>query len=179
MKRSLELKQPHHKHSKNKYDGRSLIESKKKSNLHNNMITFQREFSRKNRHLSIKISDIFLKRTSIGCWEPNLFQDVYNLYKILNHYLFSQKSSIIDVWQGPIYAPEKQSLEEFCKKCVLKNTAKFTGKRLCQSFFLNKVAGLTPAISVSQNATEWLLLVSDIFVKLYVETSGSIYSFFI
>ena len=29
--------------------------------------------------------------------------------------------------------------EVFCKKGVLKNFAKFTGKHLCQSFFLNKV----------------------------------------
>ena len=32
--------------------------------------------------------------------------------------------------------------EVFCKKGVPKNFAKFTGKRLCQSFFFNKVAGL-------------------------------------
>ena len=30
----------------------------------------------------------------------------------------------------------------FCKKGVLKNFAKFTGKHLCQSLFLNKAAGL-------------------------------------
>ena len=29
----------------------------------------------------------------------------------------------------------------FCKKGVLKNFAKFTGKHLCQSLFFNKVAG--------------------------------------
>ena len=32
----------------------------------------------------------------------------------------------------------------FCKKDVLKNFAKFTGKRLYQSLFFNKVAGLMP-----------------------------------
>ena len=30
----------------------------------------------------------------------------------------------------------------FCKKGVLRNFSKFTGKHLCQSFFFNKVAGL-------------------------------------
>ena len=35
----------------------------------------------------------------------------------------------------------------FCKKVVLRNFAKFTGKHLCQSLFLNKVAGLRPEIS--------------------------------
>ena len=33
----------------------------------------------------------------------------------------------------------------FCKKDVLRNFAKFTGKHLCQSLFFNKVAGLRPA----------------------------------
>ena len=32
----------------------------------------------------------------------------------------------------------------FCKKGVLRNFAKFTGKNLCQSLFLNKVPGLKP-----------------------------------
>ena len=35
--------------------------------------------------------------------------------------------------------------EVFCKKDVLINFAKFTGKHLCRSLFFNKVAGLTPA----------------------------------
>ena len=34
--------------------------------------------------------------------------------------------------------------EVFCKKGVLKSFANFTGKHLCQSLFLNKVAGLRP-----------------------------------
>ena len=33
----------------------------------------------------------------------------------------------------------------FCKKDVLRNFAKFTGKHLCQSLYFNKVAGLRPA----------------------------------
>ena len=35
--------------------------------------------------------------------------------------------------------------EVFCKKGVLRNFAKFTGKYLCQSLFFNKVVGLRPA----------------------------------
>ena len=35
--------------------------------------------------------------------------------------------------------------EVLCKKGVLKNSTKFTGKHLCQSLFFNKVAGLRPA----------------------------------
>ena len=33
----------------------------------------------------------------------------------------------------------------FCKTGVLRNFAKLPGKHLCQSFFFNKVAGLSPA----------------------------------
>ena len=32
--------------------------------------------------------------------------------------------------------------EVFCKKGILRNFAKLTGKHLCQSLFFNKVAGL-------------------------------------
>ena len=35
--------------------------------------------------------------------------------------------------------------EVFCKKGVLRNLAKFTGKHLFQSLFFNKVAGLKAA----------------------------------
>ena len=35
--------------------------------------------------------------------------------------------------------------EVFCKKGVLRNFVKFTGKHLCQSLFFNKVTGLRPA----------------------------------
>ena len=34
--------------------------------------------------------------------------------------------------------------EAFFKKGLLRSFAKFTGKHLCQSFFLNKIAGLRP-----------------------------------
>ena len=34
--------------------------------------------------------------------------------------------------------------EVFCKKDVLRNFAKFTGKHLCQSLFFNKVAEPSP-----------------------------------
>ena len=35
--------------------------------------------------------------------------------------------------------------EMFCKKGVLRNFAKFTGKHVCQNLFFKKVAGLSPA----------------------------------
>ena len=42
------------------------------------------------------------------------------------------------------YIMQKQPQKVFYKKCVLKNFTKFTEKRLCQSLFFNKVAGLGP-----------------------------------
>ena len=41
--------------------------------------------------------------------------------------------------------------EVFCKKEVLRNFAKFTGKHLCQSFFFNKVAGLQACNFILKN----------------------------
>ena len=43
----------------------------------------------------------------------------------------------------------------FCKKGVLRNFAKFTGKNLCQSLFFNKVAGLVVFLSTAL-LTEYL-----------------------
>ena len=52
--------------------------------------------------------------------------------------LYSQRRSIDDFVKWQL---QKQSPEVFCKTDVLKNFAKSTGKRLCQSLFFNKVAG--------------------------------------
>ena len=38
----------------------------------------------------------------------------------------------------------RNRLEVFCKKGVLRNFEKFTGKHLCQSLLFNKVAGIRP-----------------------------------
>ena len=40
-----------------------------------------------------------------------------------------------------INSSQKQPSEVFCKKVVLRNFAKFTGKQLCQSLFLIKLLG--------------------------------------
>ena len=45
---------------------------------------------------------------------------------------------------------QKQPPEVFCKRGVFRNFRKFTGKQLCQSFFFNKVAGLSPAILLNK-----------------------------
>ena len=52
----------------------------------------------------------------------------------------------------------------FCKKGVLRNFAKFTGKHLCQSLFFNKVAGLSPATLLKKRL--WHRCFPGDFVKL-------------
>ena len=54
------------------------------------------------------------------------------------HYFYWCMNTLTNVHQ-------KQSLEVFCKKGVLRNVTKFTGKHQCQSLFFNKVAELRPA----------------------------------
>ena len=51
---------------------------------------------------------------------------------------------------------QKHLPESFSKKVVLKSLAKFTGKRLCRSLFLNEVAGL-----------QWLLQFQAKMLLLY------------
>ena len=42
--------------------------------------------------------------------------------------------------------------ELFCKKCVLKNFTKFTGKHLRQSLFFKKVAGIRLQLSLKKDS---------------------------
>ena len=42
--------------------------------------------------------------------------------------------------------------EVFCKIGVLRNFAKFTGKRLCESLFFNNVAGLRAATLLKRDS---------------------------
>ena len=51
---------------------------------------------------------------------------------------------------------DRNSLPEvFCKKGVLRNFSKFTGKHLCQSLFLNKVAAPRPATLLKNRLWHW------------------------
>ena len=71
------------------------------------------------------------------------------------------------------YASKKLDLarssrpDVFCKKGVLRNVAKYTGKHLCRSLFFNKVAGLrhlwrTPLVVLSA----WQCFFCEAFTKL-------------
>ena len=57
--------------------------------------------------------------------------------------------------------------EVFCKKGVVRNSAKLTGKQLRQSLFFNKVAGLRPATSLKKTLTQ---VFSCEFCKIYKNT---------
>ena len=45
--------------------------------------------------------------------------------------------------------------EVFCRKGVLRNFAKYTGKHLCQSLFFNKVACLSSATLLKKKIWHW------------------------
>ena len=47
-----------------------------------------------------------------------------------------------------MFQVQRNRPEEFCKKGVLKNSTKFTGKRLNWGFFCNKAGGWRPATSL-------------------------------
>ena len=53
--------------------------------------------------------------------------------------------------------------EVFSKKGVYKNFAKFTGKHLCQSLFLNKVADHRPATLLKRNFGTGVLIFKNTF----------------
>ena len=85
----------------------------------------------------------------------------------------------------------KQPPEVLCKKGVLTNFTKFTGKHLCQSLFFNKVAGLRIPVNFVRFLrtpfyTEhlwWLLLYLEDSVFVLLSSciyfwSPRIYSFF-
>ena len=57
--------------------------------------------------------------------------------------LLKSRRSLQMIRQCFIYRSSR--LEVFCRKGVLRNFAKFTGKHLCQKLFFNKVAGLRPS----------------------------------
>ena len=66
---------------------------------------------------------------------------------------------------------QKQPPEVFCKKCFLRNFAKFTGKHLCKSLFLNKIAGLR-----QQNRLAGLILRPETCNFIKKETLAQVFS---
>ena len=61
---------------------------------------------------------------------------------------FSWKQANILVFNEYFESGRSSRPEVFCKKGVLRNFVKLTGKHLCQSLFFNKVAGRDSGTSV-------------------------------
>ena len=59
--------------------------------------------------------------------------------------------------------------EMFCKKGVLRNLTKFTGKQLCQNLFFNNVAGLVPIWKKETQAQVTLWVSCDSRVSFLIE----------
>ena len=53
---------------------------------------------------------------------------------------------------------QKQPLEVFCKKCVLKNFTLFTGKHLCWSLFLIKLQSFSPSTLLKRDSNTGVFL---------------------
>ena len=78
----------------------------------------------------------------------NVITSYYQITEVFESVLsIQQHARNITGWPRSKYdiQIQKQPLEVFYKKSVLRNFAKFTGKNLRQNLFLNKVAGLRPA----------------------------------
>ena len=67
------------------------------------------------------------------------------------HGLHCVKYEILSVIYSLIWIGRGSCSEVFCIKGVLEKFAKFSGKHLCQSLFLNKFAGLRPATSLKKD----------------------------
>ena len=78
------------------------------------------------------------------CWSLFIFQFFRKFFSILPSVIldFHYGSNFLD------FSLRSSRLEVSCRKGVLRNIAKFTGKHLCQSPFLNKIAGLGLQIKV-------------------------------
>ena len=74
----------------------------------------------------------------------------YKLIFILNNFLqYTEQERLTAPWRfhySPVFGFSSSCMEVLCKKFVIKNFVKFTGKHLRRSLFLNTVADLRPTI---------------------------------
>ena len=97
----------------------------------------------------INILESFAKFTGKHLCQSLLFNKACNIIK---RETLEQAFSceLLDLFKNPFFTffllfDRSSRPEVFFRKGVLRNFAKFTGKRLCQSLFFNKVAGLRSA----------------------------------
>ena len=98
---------------------------------------------------------IYIQSNNIYSVKLYIFSPIlYYMYSV-SSYIFSlilfMFSQLICIHSHLICIQFRRSRPEvFCKKSVLRNFAKFTGKHLCQGLFFNRVAGLSPATLLEQ-----------------------------
>ena len=106
-------------------------------------------------HVFSRILFIYIQSSNIHSVKLYIFSPIlYYMYSV-SSYIFSlilfMFSQLICIHSYLICIQFRRSRPEvFCKKGVLRNFAKFTGKHLCQGLFLNRVAGLSPATLLKQ-----------------------------
>ena len=83
------------------------------------------------------------------------------LYKLLKLTYYNQKTPIKDTTFSfvSIYSKKQPPGD------TLKNSTKFTGRHLCQSLFLNNVAGIRPATLLKKRPCRWCFPMN--FVKFF------------
>ena len=90
----------------------------------------------------------FWKQKTSGLFFTKFFQNVGARYKHIPSFenlWLTFKTLQNCKWFKKMFISRGIRPEVLCKKGVLRNSAKFTGKHLCQSLFFNKVTCLRPA----------------------------------
>ena len=111
------------------------------------------------RQLTVYYINMFFR--VIDIWDYSKYNALQNFIYLSNWNNFYTERKRIRI---PVQCRSSRP-EVFCKKGVLRNFTRFTRKRLCQSLFFNKVAGLRPMNFVKFLRTpffienlRWLLL---------------------
>ena len=93
----------------------------------------------------LKISQYSQESTCVGVFLIKLKAYLYYIGKKIKNFFFPYTYRIKYSKQLTTNFNKSSRPEVFCRKGVLSNFAKFTGKYLCQGLLFNKVAGLRPA----------------------------------
>ena len=89
---------------------------------------------------------------------------LFNVYKTSNRCLIDVETTSCVYWETLKLWSSRP--EVFCKKGILRNFTKFSGKHLCQSLFFNKIAGLRPATLLKKRPCHRFFLVN--FAKFLI-----------
>ena len=109
--------------------------------LHLNIRSLQKNFdSLCNLLMTLKSDFKVICITEIWCSHNSVNHNLFKLpqYKRIHQVRKTGKGVGIAVF---LYESRSSRPEVFCRKGVLRNCAKFTGKHLCQRLYFNKVAG--------------------------------------